>query len=153
SIALRQLVLNAFLAGSMFTLMSGQSLARSSGQQNESPCHHKELGNIDFLIGDWTVEVNVRLATGEWEHSPAVSKISPDLSNCLLSERFTGSRAGHPFAALSIMGFNSVTGKLQRMWSDSEHGLLITYEGNRNGNELSLETDILLDGKKVKLRN
>ena len=39
------------------------------------------------------------------------------------------------------------------LWSDSEHGLLVMYEGTRSGNELIMETEILLDGKSVKLRN
>ena len=70
-----------------------------------------------------------------------------------MSERFTGTRAGHPFSAIAMMGFNSTSGKLQRMWSDSEHGLLIIYEGKRNGDEMILETEVSLDGRKVKLRN
>lgn len=153
SIKLQPLALSFVLAGSIFTFMPVKPATRSSGQQKMPPCYHKELGDIDFLIGDWTIEANVRLADGKWEQSSAVSKISPDLSGCLLNERFTGTRADHTFSALAIMGFNSVTGKLQRMWSDSEHGLLIIYEGNRKGNEMSLDTEVLLDGKKVKLRN
>ena len=122
-------------------------------QQNIAPCFHKEREALDFLIGDWKVDANVRLADGTWEQSPATSQIKPDLSGCLLSERFAGTRAGHAFTALALMAFNNTSKKLQRMWSDSEHGLLITYEGNRNGNEIIMETEILLDGKSVKLRN
>lgn len=121
--------------------------------QNTAPCYHKEREAIDFLIGDWKVDANVRLADGTWEHSSATSQIKPDLSGCLLSERFEGTRAGHTFTALALMAFNNTSKKLQRAWSDSEHGLLVTYEGNRTGNEIILETDILLDGKTVKLRN
>ena len=91
------------------------------------------------------------MADGTWEKSSATSQIKPDLIGCLLSERFT--RAGHAFTALALMAFNNTSKKLQRMWSDAEHGLLITYEGNRSENEIILETEILLDGKSVKLRN
>jgi hypothetical protein len=129
------------------------SLATPARQENVAPCFHKEREAIDFLLGDWNVDANVRLADGTWEHSSATSQIKADLSGCLLSERFTGTRAGHAFTALSLMAFNNASKKLQRVWSDSEHGLLITYEGNRSGNRIILETEILLDGKRVKLRN
>jgi hypothetical protein len=135
------------------TLMPRQIPALLSGQQNAPPCYHKEFASLDFLIGDWVVEVNGRSADGYWEQSSATSQIKADLSGCLLNERFAGSRDGRPFSALGIMGYNSVSGKLQRVWSDSEHGLLILYEGHRNGGEMILETEILLDGKRVKLRN
>jgi len=132
---------------------SEQAHASALHQQNIAPCYHKEREAIDFLIGDWKVDSNVRLADGMWEHSSATSQIKPDLSGCLLSERFTGTRAGHTSTALALMAFNNTSKKLQRAWSDSEHGLLVTYEGSRTGNEIILETDILLDGKTVKLRN
>ena len=132
---------------------SEQAHASALHQQNIAPCYHKEREAIDFLLGDWNVDANVRLADGTWEHSSATSQIKADLSGCLLSERFTGTRAGHAFTALSLMAFNNASKKLQRVWSDSEHGLLITYEGNRSGNRIILETEILLDGKRVKLRN
>ena len=129
------------------------SLATPARQENVAPCFHKEREAIDFLLGDWNVDANVRLADGTWDHSSATSQIKADLSGCLLSERFTGTRAGHAFTALSLMAFNNASKKLQRVWSDSEHGLLITYEGNRSGNRIILETEISLDGKRVKLRN
>jgi hypothetical protein len=128
-------------------------LAIPMRQETVAPCFHKEREAIDFLIGDWNVDANVRSADGTWECSSATSQIKPDLSGCLLSERFTGTRAGHAFTALALMAFNNTSKKLQRVWSDSEHGLLITYEGNRSGNKIILETEILLDGKSVKLRN
>src|SRR5262249_40821397 len=127
--------------------------AARAGQENVSPCFHKEREAIDFMIGDWNVDANVRLEDGTWEHTSATSQIKPDLSGCLLSERFAGTRAGHMFTALALMAFNNTSKKLQRLWSDSEHGLLVTYEGNRTGNELIMETEILIEGKSVKLRN
>ena len=122
-------------------------------QNNTPPCYHKEREAIDFLTGDWNVESSVRSGDGTWEQTSATSQIKPDLSGCLLNERFTGTRGGHAFSALALMSFNNTSKKLQRVWSDSEHGLLVMYEGNRNGNEIIMETEILLDGKTVKLRN
>jgi hypothetical protein len=130
-----------------------QAAASPVPQQNMSPCYHKEREALDFLIGDWNVDANVRLADGTWEKSSATTEIKADLSGCLLSERFTGMRAGHTFSALALMAFNNTSKRLQRVWSDSEHGLLVMYEGNRSGNEIIMETEILLDGKSVKLRN
>jgi len=135
------------------TPQAQQAHASPVRQENTAPCYHKEREAIDFLIGDWKVDANTRLGDGTWEHTSAISQIKPDLSGCLVSERFTGTRAGHAFTALALMAFNNTSKKLQRAWSDSEHGLLVMYEGNRSGNEIILETEILLDGKSVKLRN
>jgi hypothetical protein len=153
SIHRRHFPLRLILATCIFIAVPSQTLTAASNLQNVSPCFHKELKNFDFLVGDWVVESDMRSGDGSWEKSSATSQIKRDLSGCWLSERFSGSRGGHAFSALGIMGFNSVSGKLQRVWSDSEHGILILYEGNRSANDLILETEILLNGKRVKLRN
>jgi hypothetical protein len=144
------LLLCGFIGYSFVLVQAHASIVR---QENTTPCYHKEREALDFLIGDWHVDVNVRLADGTWEHSSATSQIKPDLSGYLLSDRFTGTRAGHSFTALALMAFTNTSKKLQRAWSDSEHGLLVLYEGYRSGNEIILETEILLEGKSVKLRN
>jgi hypothetical protein len=146
-------VLRFVLAGWIALMLPQQTLTACSGQREISPCYHKELDSLDFLLGDWNIGVNMRLEDGKWEQSSATSQIKRDLSGCLLSERFTGSREGRTFNALGMMGFNSVSGKLQRMWSDSEHGILILYEGKRDEKEMLLDTEILLNGNRVKLRN
>jgi hypothetical protein len=144
----------AFIFANLFLIIiTGVILSANAQQQNTSPCYHKELDGLDFLVGDWVIDANARLADGRWEQGPASSQIKRELSQCLLDERFNGSRTGRPFSALGIMGFNSVSGKLQKVWSDSEHGVLILYEGVRNGKEIILDTEILLNGNKVKLRN
>ena len=141
------------LVGCILIVVPRQMFTSTSSPQNVSPCYHKELESLEFLVGDWTVEANVITGNGKWEQSSASSRIKRDSSSCLFEERFAGSREGHPFSALGIMGFNSTSGKLQRVWSDSEHGILILYEGDRDAKEMILYADILLDGNRVKLRN
>ena len=141
------------LVGCIFIIVPQPAFAIAAVRQNLSPCYHKELDSLGFLAGDWIVEANVKTGDDKWEQSSATSQIKPDLSGCLFVERFAGSRAGHSFSSLGIMGFNSVSGKLQRVWSDSEHGILILYEGHRNGKEMILYSEVVLNGNRVKLRH
>lgn len=102
----------------------------------------------------WTVRTNTRLAAnGPWEQTVASAQIKRDLNGCLLTERFTGTRQGRPFQALSMFAWNNNSQKLQQVFSDSEHGPLVFYEGVESGAEILVDLDWKLpDGRSVKLR-
>lgn len=117
------------------------------------PCWHPEFDAFSFLKGEWRVRYEDRLGDGTWEKGDARSWIMPDFDGCLLVERYGGSRAGKPFAGRAFYGFNSVNGRLQRMWSDSEHGMLTTYEGVLAGHEIVLDYRMVLRGQPVILRD
>ncbi|HEV7643203.1 MAG TPA: DUF1579 family protein [Pyrinomonadaceae bacterium] len=126
--------------------------ASSAFSQNTAPCYHQEFEALRFLEGNWEVESNTKSGDGKWEKTKAVSQIGPELSGCLLKEQFSGSRSGRPFNILALIAYNGTSKKMQRAWSDSEHGLLILYDGEKTGDQMILTTAIDLDGKKVLLR-
>ncbi len=126
--------------------------ASSAFSQNTNPCYHKEFEALRFLAGNWDVQSSTRAGDGKWEKTKAASQIVPELSGCLLKEQFSGSRGGRPFNILALIAYNGTSKKMQRAWSDSEHGLLILYDGDKTGDTMTLSTAIDLDGKKVLLR-
>jgi hypothetical protein len=126
--------------------------AHSAFSQNTNPCYHQEFEALRFLEGNWDVESNTRSGDGKWEKTRAASQIASELSGCLLKEQFSGSRSGRPFNVLALTAYNGTSKKMQRAWADSDHGLLILYDGNRTGDQMTLTTAIDLDGKKVLLR-
>jgi len=128
---------------------------RAAQQVNAPPaCYHQELDAWAFLTGDWTVRVSARLAAdGPWEESAASAQIQRDLHGCLFTERFNSTRRGQPFQALSLFAWNGNSQKLQQVFSDSEHGPLVFYEGEKTGAEIRVDLDWKLpDGRTVRLR-
>lgn len=122
------------------------------GQHNET--HREKLSKIDFLIGEWNVEVDARLAAqGPWEKSRGISIIRKTLDSALLEEDFTGTREGKPFLTKSLIAVNNQTNHFQRSFIDSPHGTLIDYEGSLTGNELVFDkTWTYANGSNVLLR-
>lgn len=125
----------------------------ASGQGERPPCWHEEFAELNFLEGAWEVRSTARLAGGEWDTTVARSQIEVDLEGCLLVERFQGTRAGHEYEAVGLLGFNSIEHRLQRVWVDSEHGMLVTYEGESQAGEILLEYSMVLRGQSILLRH
>ena len=112
------------------------------------------INQLDFLPGRWNVDVDSRLsAQGPWEKTKAVSVIRKSLKETLIEEEFTGTRQGKPFLAKSLFGINNGTNQFQRLFADSEHGVLVLYEGEKKGDTLHLDkTWTYANGNAVKLR-
>ena len=75
----------------------------------------QELKSLDFLIGNWNVEVDARLSlNGPWEKSKGKSIIRKTLDAALVEEEFTGSREGKPFLSktrkVALNALNPVSG-------------------------------------------
>ena len=116
--------------------------------------HKINLNELDFLLGKWKVESSQRLsAQGPWEKSNASSIINKTLNSTLIEEEFTGSREGKPFLIKTLFAINNANSKYQRIFADSEHGVLIEFEGEKNKDTLSFDrTWIYTNGSTVKLR-
>lgn len=147
----RQLLVIVALATAVPLGWGWRSIA--SGQDERPQCWHEEFAELSFLEGAWEVHSAARLPSGDWDTTVARSNIQADLKRCLLVERFQGSRAGHEYEALGLLGFNSVERRLQRVWVDSEHGILVTYEGERQASEIVLEYPMVLRGQSILLRH
>lgn len=124
-----------------------------SGQDGRPQCWHEELAELSFLEGAWEVHSAARLPGGTWDTTVARSNIQFDLKGCLLVERLHGSRAGNEYEAVGLFAFNSVERRLQRVWIDSEHGMLVTYEGESQAGEIVLEYRMVLRGQSTLLRH
>ena len=122
-----------------------------SSQETE---HKIKLDALDFLVGKWKVDTDSRLsAQGPWEISGGTATIHKTLNSTLIEEEFTGTRTGKPFLIKTIFGINNANNKFQRVFADSEHGVLVDFEGIKN--EQSFVFDKLWtysNGSTVKLR-
>lgn len=116
--------------------------------------HSAKISDLNFLVGNWSVEVESRLSMqGPWEQSKAYSVIQPVLKSTLLEEEFTGSRQDRPFLIKTLFGINNINNKYQRMFSDSEHGVLVVFEGAHEKETVDFYKDLqFTDGTIVKLR-
>ncbi|HKY55602.1 MAG TPA: DUF1579 family protein [Anaerolineales bacterium] len=90
----------------------------------------EKLKSADFLIGNWNVEVDARLSLhGPWERSKGTSVIRKTLDSSLIEEEFTGTREGKPFLSKTLFAVNNMTDKIQRIFIDAPHGVLLDFEG------------------------
>jgi hypothetical protein len=134
----------------VWLMVAGVAAAQNTPQPETanveaSPCYHKELEDLAFLEGNWTVALSTRLGDGQWEDTSATSEIKRDLRGCLLSERLAGSRQKRPFHVLSLFAFDNHSKLLQQVLTDSEHGLLALYQGRRNQEELVFDLPLIRD--------
>ncbi len=132
-------------------LVTTVSIAQS--QEPQPPCWHAEFDAFTPLIGEWTVRAENRLPDGKWEASDARCWITREFKGCMLREHYSGKRLGMPFEARGLYGFNNANGKLQRVWVDSEHGMLAVHEGSKVGDTVVLDYEMMLRGYKVILRD
>ncbi len=112
-----------------------------------------KLDALDFLTGEWSVEVDWRLSMqGPWEKSTAQSSFTRTLQNNLIEEEFSGKREGKDFPGRTLFAFNSQTGRYQRVFIDGPHGVLIDFEGAiENGKIIFDRTWAYANGKTAKL--
>jgi Protein of unknown function (DUF1579) len=100
------------------------------------------------------VESTQRLsAQGPWEKSSGSSLINKTLNSTLIDEEFTGAREGKPFFIKTLFAINNANSKYQRIFADSEHGVLIEFEGAKSKDTLYFDrTWVYTNGSTVKLR-
>lgn len=133
----------------LFFLLLACIASGYAGAQHESRIHE-----FDFLAGKWKVETHLRLsAQGPWDTSVARSVITWSLKSTILVEEYTGTKQGKPFLIKSIFGYNNANGLLQKTFADSEHGVLVLFEGSRHKDTVYLDKSITFsNGNTVRLR-
>lgn len=134
---------------SFFFLLLACIASNYAGAQHETKIHE-----LDFLAGKWKVETHLRLsAQGPWDTSVARSVIAWSLKSRILVEQYTGTRQGKPFLIQSMFGYNNANGLLQKTFVDSEHGVLVLFEGSRDKDTVYLDKSITFaNGNSVRLR-
>ena len=123
----------------------------SHAQQTDTK---SKLNQLNFLLGSWEVEVNTRLsANGPWENSHATSSIAKTLKASIIEENFSGKREGKEFLIKTLFAINNSNNKFQRVFADSEHSVLIEFEGDKNSDTIFFDkTWVYATGSTVKLR-
>ena len=104
---------------------AGQAIA-----QDAVPCRQPVLAHLAFLPGEWDVTARTRLGANPvvWEDSTATARFESLSRDCVVMERFRGSRRGKPFELLRILTARPQGEGLQLSLTDSEHGPLFGFE-------------------------
>lgn len=104
---------------------AGQAIA-----QDAAPCRQPVLAHLAFLPGEWDVTARTRLGANPvvWEDSTATARFESLSRDCVVMERFRGSRRGKPFELLRILTARPQGEGLQLSLTDSEHGPLFGFE-------------------------
>ncbi len=113
-----------------------------------------KLEDLFFLTGTWKIITETRLsANGPWETTEASATVVKTVGGTMLEENYTGTRQTKPFIAKTLMAVNNQTQKLQRFFIDSEHGVIVDFEGGKNGDSLVFDKTWTYANKStVKLR-
>jgi hypothetical protein len=113
-----------------------------------------ELKTLDFIIGEWVVDVEARLGMeGGWDNSKAKSVIKHGLENSLIEEEFIGTRSGKPFLSKTLLAYDHNNKKFQRVFIDGPHGVLLLFEGGAENDLWVFDKNHKLpDGSTVILR-
>ncbi len=122
------------------------TIAPSAWTDDETPIR-SELAPLAILIGEWRVDSNFRLGSGEWERTTATSVIAPTMGGAMLEEQYKGTREGRSFEARVLYGYSMLSRRLQRAWADSEHGMISVYEGSAADNHIAFDLEIELRGR------
>ena len=118
-------------------------------QTAEHPIH-----SLGFLAGEWNVVAEIRLSRdGPWETSEAQSLIHRAVGATILEEEYTGKKQGRVFSAKAWFANDNRTKKYQKVFVDSDHGVLVHYEGELLEDLLTLYTEFDLNGIRLKLRS
>jgi hypothetical protein len=114
----------------------------------------EELKPLDFLVGEWNVQAEVRLSKqGPWEKSDAKSVIRKIMNESVLEEEYNGTKQGHTITSKTLLANDNRTKLYQKVFVDSDHGTLILYEGKLENKILNLYYKFNLNGVDLILRS
>ena len=123
-------------------------------EANSQETQTTKLNELDFLLRTWKIDAGSRLsAEGPWEKTSGISVIKNKLNSTIIEEEFTGTRQGKSFLNKTLFGINNMNNKLQRVFADSEHGVLIEFEGEKSKDTIYFDkTWTYASGSTMKLR-
>ncbi len=91
-----------------------------------------QLSQLDLLIGTWKVKAEMRLsADGPWDTSIASAVITKTTGDKLIVEDYAGTINNDSFFTKSLIAFDHFKNVFQREFIDSEHGVLVDYDGQK----------------------
>ncbi len=105
-------------------------LANTASAQQDT-LQWKKMRKLDFLQGNWEVEMESRLSmNGPWEKTKGKSIFQLTLDSTFVEEAYTGTKQGKPFYSKSFFAVNNANYKYQRVFIDAPHGVMISFEGD-----------------------
>jgi hypothetical protein len=113
-----------------------------------------KLPELDIMTGNWTVTTETRLsANGPWETNKGESVITKATGATLIEENYTGTLRNKSFFTKSLIAYDHFKNSFQRIFIDSEHGVLVDYTGEKRSDSLFFDkTWTYPDQSTVKLR-
>jgi hypothetical protein len=106
---------------------------------NAQHVSHEMLKPLEVLLGNWKVEANMRLSkTGPWEKSLATSNFKKNVGESIFEEEYIGTKEGREFTFRTWLANDNRTKLYQKVSVDSDHGVLVLYEGTLQNDTLTL---------------
>lgn len=113
-----------------------------------------KLPELNVLMGSWEISAETRLsANGPWEINKGKSIISKTTGTALIEEEYTGILQNKSYHTKSFIAFDHFKDRFQRVFIDSEHGVLIDYEGEKRNDTIIFDKNWIYPTKNtVELR-
>lgn len=111
------------------------------------------LKPLEVLVGNWKVEAKMRLSkTGPWEKTNATSNFKKSGGESIFEEDYIGTKDGREFTFRTWLANDNRTKRYQKVSVDSDHGVLVLYEGLLQNDTLTLLTQLQLTDYTLHLR-
>lgn len=114
-------------------------------QKNSKPCSAPQFHQFDFWLGEWDVT-----RAGSTTATPAKSKISRILNECVILEEYEAASKGYAGKSFNI--FDPTTDQWQQYWVDNAGGYLYFTGKFENGAMKFLSKGTDTDGKELLTR-
>lgn len=113
-----------------------------------------KLPELYTLTGSWKVTTETRLsANGPWETTIGTAVIKKSTGDALIEEEYTGKLRNKSFLTKSLITYNHFSNVFQRAFVDSEHGVIVDYEGQKKSGSVFFDKLwTYANGTTVKLR-
>jgi hypothetical protein len=104
-------------------------------------CYSQEtetrLPELNTLVGNWNVRSENRLSSsGPWDLNTGKAVITKSTGDAIIEEDYTGILNNKTFYTKSLIAYNHFDNVFQRTFVDSEHGVLVDYQGEKKGDTL-----------------
>ena len=123
----------------IFTFLTALFLSFSTSAQTQQNCNccTETHAEFDFWIGSWTVTN----PDGSLAGTNEIDKIQ---DNCILRENWKSAKGN--YTGTSNNFYNATTKQWEQIWIDNQGGNL-HLKGNRKGNQMILQSDMITDSK------
>ncbi|MFT3698565.1 MAG: DUF1579 family protein [Kofleriaceae bacterium] len=101
-------------------------------------CEGPEYRQLDFWVGDWTLNVHARSKPGvdEWRDTHGTQHITRTLQNCAIEENFSA-LPPIAFAGRSFSMFDAIAKRWRQTWVD-DSGSYLAFTGGPEGDGFAL---------------